>query len=60
MAHGEALLEAPVPVPGVLVSDNSLVCSLRSAGVCNGCPEQYSSHYIFYVFNTLPFLQVAL
>ena len=38
MVHGEALREAAVPVPGELVSDSSLVCSFRSAGVCNGCP----------------------
>ena len=49
MVHGEALREAPVPVPGELVSDSSLVRFFRSAGVCNGCPEQYSGRYIFYV-----------
>ena len=48
MARGE-VREAPVPVPGELVPDNSLVRSFRSAGVCNGRSEQYSSHYIFYV-----------
>ena len=33
MARGEALREAPVPIPGELVSDNTLVRSFRSAGV---------------------------
>ena len=37
VARGEALREAPVPVPGELVSDHSLVRSFRSAGVCTGC-----------------------
>ena len=37
MARGEAIREAPVPVPGELVPDNSLVRSFRSADVCNGC-----------------------
>ena len=57
MARGE-VREAPVPVPGELVPDNSLVRSFRSAGVCNGCSEQYSSHYIVYVLVHYLFWQV--